>query len=130
MMSTEPRPRSVEVAFWAWSVAAVLLVALGILLITAQAPFAFFRGAGIIGSFAGLAIGYIAGRTRRGDARFCRAGVVLSMLLTVLLAIFAVWLHGVAWAVPGIPLMVGAYAAIRPSATEWLETAESGTDSA
>jgi hypothetical protein len=105
------------VAFWAWSVAAVLLVALGILLITAQA-------------FAGLAIGYIAARTRRGDAQFCRAGVVLSMLLTVLLVIFGVWLHGVAWAAPGIPLMVGAYAAIRPSATEWLETAESGTDSA
>jgi hypothetical protein len=130
MMSTQPRPRSVDVVFWAWSVAAVLLVALGVLLVTAQVPFAFFRGAGIIASFAGLAVGYMAGRTRRGDARFCRAGVALSMLLTVLLVIFAVWLRGVAWALPGIPLMIGAYAAIRPSATEWFEAVESGADNA
>jgi hypothetical protein len=103
---------------------------LGVLLVTSPVPSAFFRGAGIIGSFAGLAVGYMAGRTRRGDARFCRAGVVLSMVLTVLLVIFGVWLHGVAWALPGIPLMVGAYAGIRPSATEWFETVESEKDSA
>jgi hypothetical protein len=80
------RPRAVDTAFWCWLVAAVLTAALG--LITAS------QGAYGIGGLlvaAGLAQGYLAGRTRRGDVRFARAATGLALATVVLLALLLVF---------------------------------------
>jgi hypothetical protein len=126
MTSAQPRPRVVDVAFWAWTASAVMLIVLGILLITAPVPFAFFRGSGIIWSIAGLGIAYLATQMRRGDSRFRRAAIWMAMTLTVLLVLFTLLIHGILWALVGIPLMIGAYAASRPNADEWFDAVESG----
>ena len=119
------RPRIVEAVFWLWLVAAVALVLLGLLLGLhgGNLP-ALFRGAGIIFAVAGLALGFLAGRTRAGDARLRRAAVGLSLALVVLLALFTVMTGGVLWLVPMILTMVGAVLIMRPSAQDWFHTEE------
>lgn len=119
------RPRIVEVVFWLWLVAAVALVLLGLLLAlhSGNLP-ALFRGAGVIFAVAGLALGFLAGRTRAGDSRLRRAAVGLSLALVVLLALFTVMTGGVLWLVPMILTMVGAVLIMRPSAQDWFHTEE------
>src|ERR1700738_1095059 len=104
MTSANPRPRIVDVALWCWATAAVLLILGGLLEITmvkfsdlrnaypASVPdadirslFANYRAVAIVSMVLGMAIGYLAGRTRRGDKRFRRATVALSVAGVVLL---------------------------------------------
>ena len=69
---------------------------------------------------AGLALGYLAGRTRSGHTRYLRAAVALALALVVLLAMFIlVGGGGVLWVLPMILTLVGAILAMRPSAHEW-----------
>jgi peptidoglycan/LPS O-acetylase OafA/YrhL len=99
-------------------------VLLGLLFATSTAP-AFFRGAGVIFLLAGVGLAYLGGRTRRGDSRFRRAAVALSMALVVLLVLFAIQVHGLAWALVAMLVLAGASAATRPSASKWFDAVDS-----
>lgn len=119
------RPRLVEAVFWLWLVAAVTLVLLGLLMALTRGNLpAVYRGAGVIFAVAGLAFGYLAGRTRAGHARFRWAGVGLAVALVVLLALFTLMTGGVLWLIPMILSMVGAVLIMRPSAQDWFHAEE------
>jgi hypothetical protein len=128
MTSAEPRPRIVEVAFWTWVAAAILLVLFGLLIATATAP-VFFRGAGVLFSVAGLALAYLAGRARSGRSRFRWAALALALTLILLVILFEfVWLLGPAWLLIVILLLIGAFAATRDKAQAWFDAVEAGRD--
>ncbi len=127
MTSAQPRPRSVQVAYWAWLVGAVALVLLGLLIATSSAP-AFFRGAGVIFAAGGLGLAYLAARMRRGDPRFRRAAIALAMALVVLLVLFTIQVHGLGWALAAIPVLAGAIAATRQTASDWFDSVDPGRD--
>ncbi len=121
MSAPSQRPRIVNAAFWCWLAAAFLLAALGLLLALNKAPLpVFIRGAAALFAVAGLALGYLAGRTRTGHARYRRAAVALALALVVLLALFMlIGGGGVLWVLPMILALVGAILVMRPSAQEW-----------
>jgi hypothetical protein len=119
------RPRIVDAVFWLWLLAAVSLVVLGMLMALTQGNLPpVFRGAGILFAVAGLALGYLAGRTRAGHARMRRAAVGLALALVVLLALFTLMTGGVLWLIPMILTMVGAVLIMRPSAQDWFHLGE------
>ena len=114
------RPRLVSAAFWCWLAAATLLAALGLLVALNQADLpAFFRGAGALFAVGGLALGFLAGRTRTGHAGFRRAAVGLALALVVVLALFILIGGGVLWVLPMILTLAGAMLIMRPSAQDW-----------
>ncbi len=119
-----PRPRVVEVAFWLLALAALGLIAAGLLVVFSSSPVpAFFRGAGALFAVAGGALAFLAGQTRRGDARFRSATIGLAFALVVLLALFSVFSLGLAWLLIMVAVMVAAVLLLRPAAHEWF-TAE------
>jgi hypothetical protein len=120
------RPRLVDIAFVCWLAAAVSLAALGLLLALNQAHLpVFLRGAGAVLAVAGLALGFLAGRTRAGHAAYRRAAVALSMALVVVLALFILTGGGgVLWVLPMILALAGAVMMMRPSAQHWFATEE------
>jgi hypothetical protein len=128
MTSAHSRPRIVEVAFWCWSVAAVLLIADGLWLFWA-APVTFVRGAGAILLLTGLAVAILAGRTRRGDKRFHRALVALSMALALLLVLFIVMGGPLLGAFIAALLIAGGVLTTREKANAWFEAVDSERDS-
>lgn len=128
MMSANPRPRSVQIAFWAWVAAAVVLVLFGMWLIASTAPL-FVRGVGVILAISALAIGYLAARTRLGDKRFRRAAVALALTLSVLIALLATMSMRPLWLLPMVLLLAGAFAATRSTTDAWFDTVDSGRDS-
>jgi peptidoglycan/LPS O-acetylase OafA/YrhL len=115
------RPRIVNAAFWCWLAAAVLLAALGLLLALNKAHIpVFLRGAAALFVVAGLALGYLAGRTRNGSTRYRRAAVALALAVVLLLALFIlVGGGGILWVLPMILTLAGAILVTRPSAQEW-----------
>jgi hypothetical protein len=116
------RPRIVEAAFWIWLLSSVLLVLFGLLLALSQGNVPpLVRGAGVVYVLAGLALGYLAGRTRGGHAAFRRAGVGLSLAIVVVLAVFSLMSRGLVWLVIMILAMVGAVLIMRPSAQVWFD---------
>jgi hypothetical protein len=120
-----PRPRVVEAVFWLWLLAAIALVLLGLLMALTRGNLpTVYRGAGILFAVAGLALGYLAGRTRAGRLRPRRAAVGLSLALVVLLALFTLLTGGILWLIPMILTMVGAVLIMRPSAQVWFHTEE------
>ena len=126
MTSAEPRPRIVEVAFWTWVAAAILLGCFGILIATSNAP-AFFRAAGVVFLVAGLTLGYLAQRARNGQSGFRWAAVVLALTLISLVILFEiVWMLGLAWLAIVVLLLIGSFAATRDTASAWYDAAESG----
>lgn len=122
MTPTEPRPRLVTAAFWLWLLAAIGLILTGLTLILSPAAIpGFFRGAGALWVFSGLAVGFFAGRTRLGDARFRRAAVALSVALVLLLAVFSLMSRGLLWLVIMILLLVASTLILRPVAASWFD---------
>lgn len=125
MSAPSPRPRAVTAAFWVWVVGAVLLLVLGMLLALNPAHLPpFLRGAGVVFAVAGLALGFVAGRTRSGDTRFRRAAVGLALPLVVLLALFILIGGGILWVLPMVLTLVGAVLVMRASAQEWFPSEE------
>ncbi len=119
-----PRPLVVEIAFWLLVVAALGLTAAGLLLVFSSSSIAaFFRGAGVLFAVAGAALAFLAGRTRRGEARFRSAAIGLAVPLVVVLAVFFLFSRGLAWLLIMVVIMVAAVLLLRPTAHEWF-TAE------
>ena len=120
--STE-RPRVVEVAFWLLALAGLALIASGLMLVLSQAAVpSFFRGFGVLFALAGTALAYLAGRTRRGDARFRGATVGLALALVGLLALFSLISRGWVWLLIMAVVKVAAVLLTRPSAHDWFGT--------
>ena len=134
-----PRPRTVDIAFWLLIVGAVLLVINGLMAATLnfegaravadasmsdaklQSYITFQRGAGILSIAVGVAVGFLAGKTRKGDPRFKRATIAFAVSVTVLVVAAAVvvkLVHLLAL-MAVLPIVFGALALTRPAATAW-----------
>ena len=117
-----PRPRLVDAAFWCWLAASILLLAFGLLMATTRGEFPLsLRGFGVLFAVGGLAMGFLAGRSRAGDPRFRRAALALGLGLVVLLALFSVATRGAIWLLIMILVMVGVVLMMRPAARSWYE---------
>ena len=121
------RPRSSTPRSGAGWSAAISLVALGLLIALNRAPPAGLpprRGA--LFAVAGLALGYLAGRARAGDARFRRAAVALALALVVVAGAVRAdrWRRRPVCCMPMILTLVGAVLIMRPPAAEWFLTEE------
>ncbi|GAC1407139.1 MAG: hypothetical protein NVS4B6_21830 [Mycobacterium sp.] len=117
MTAPQSRPRVVNAAFWCWLVAALLLIVGGLFAAFVPLP-PVYRGAGVITAVAGAAMAYLAGRSRDGDIRFRRAAVVLSLTITVLVALSAIFgvVH-LLTLVSVLPLIAGTVLNTRPAAS-------------
>lgn len=120
------RPGSVTAAFWCWLIAAVLMAAFGMLLLSVTTA-TFFKVAAILLIVVGLAQGYLAGRTGSGLKRFSNAGAGLALasvvFLAVLLIIGAVAILGVLIVAFIMALLIaGTVSSQRPSSQKWYET--------
>ena len=119
------RPRIVDTAFWIWLVASITLVVLGLLMGLSRDNIpAYFRGAGALFAVAGLALGFLAGRTRAGHAKWRRAAAGLSFAVVALLALFTLTSGGALWLIPMVLTMVGGVLIMRPSAQDWFDQQE------
>ena len=117
------RPRIVDAVFWIWLVSAISLVLMGLFVALTPGNLPpLFRGAGVLFGLAGLALGFLAGRTRLGHAGFRRAAVGLSLAFVLLLALFALMTQGALWLIPMMLTMVGAVLIMRPSAQNWFDS--------
>jgi fatty acid desaturase len=137
--SLPSRPRVVEIGFWVLIAGAVLLILGGLLAATVSYETArsaidvevsdaqlrsyltLYRGMGIGSVLSGGALAFLAGRSRRGDARFRRATVALALVIALLLVLLAAGL-GVGQPVmllSLVPIAVGTIMLTRPSAAAW-----------
>ncbi|MGV9798305.1 hypothetical protein ACWDTP_09615 [Mycobacterium sp. NPDC003449] len=86
------QPLAATVGFCFWLVAAVLLIVGGMIAASASLPgldTAVFRGTGVLTAVAGVAMAFLAGRSRSGDPRFRRAAIALSLAIVVVAAVTA-----------------------------------------
>lgn len=117
------RPRVVNVAFWCWLAAAILLIAGGLLTATVDLPGlpGVFRAIGVLSAAVGVAIALLAGKTRRRDPRFRRAALALSLATVVVIALIPV-LGGVMHVLSLLgllPLIAAVVCITRPEAQKW-----------
>lgn len=138
---TPSRPRIVEVGFWMLIAGAVLLIVGGLLAATVSYDTArsaigaevsddrlhsyltFYRGIGIGSVLAGGGLAFLAGRARRGDARFRRATIGLALAIAVVLIFLAA---GAGVGQPVIllsllPIAAGTVILTRRSANAWFQ---------
>ncbi len=121
------RPRTITAAFWCWVAAGVLTAAFGMLLATQSSPGTplFVQLAGVLFVGVGLAQGYLAGRARKGQKRFARAGVGLAMASVILLAallLFGASILGIAIvAAIMILLITGSALNQRATSQQWFD---------
>jgi hypothetical protein len=118
MTAPQPRPRVVTAAFWCWVVAALLLVVGGMIAASVTELPAAYRGLGVLTALAGAGMAFLAGRARNGDTRYRRAGIALSLVIVVLVAIAGV-LRGpihVLTLLAVLPLVAGTVLITRPAA--------------
>jgi hypothetical protein len=133
------RPRVVDGAFWCFMVAAVVIIVGGLMASTATFDVAraalpasmyddqvrsyltIYRSTGIGAVLAAGALAFLAGRARRGDARFRLATLGLAFAIVVVIGLLAI---GVGVAQPVIllglfPVLIGALLLVQPSARTW-----------
>lgn len=80
------------VGFCFWLVASVLLIVGGMIAASVSLPgldSALFRGTGVLIALAGLAMAFLAGRSRSGDPRYRRAAIALSLAILVIVLLTA-----------------------------------------
>jgi hypothetical protein len=131
--SPQNRPRIVDVAFWCWIVAALLLIVGG--LITASVSIAGFplvvRVAGVLSVVIGAAVAFLAGRSRNGDVRFRRALIALTLALIVVIGLgsaLGLLVVHILTLVALLPLIAGMVCITRPDAAAWFATPQEQTD--
>ena len=131
--SPQNRPRIVDAAFWCWIAAALLLIVGG--LITASVSIVGFpmvvRVGGVLSVVIGVAVAFLAGRSRNGDVRFQRALIALSLVVIVVIGLgTAVGLLVVHFLtlVALLPLIAGMVCMTRPDAAAWFASPQEKTD--
>jgi peptidoglycan/LPS O-acetylase OafA/YrhL len=103
-----------------------MLIVGGLMAASVSIPVAY-RGAGVVTALAGAGMAYLAGRTRRGDVRFRRAAIALSLTIVVLASLLgaSATLLGGAVAtltlVAVFPLIAGTILIPRPAAASWAD---------
>ena len=135
------RPRVVDLSFWCFMVGAVIMIVGGLMALTTTYEVAraaipdtvsdedvrnyltIYRGTGIGSVLAAGALAFLAGRARRGDARFRLATLALAFATLVVLGLLAL---GIGVAQPLIllgllPVVIGALLAVQPSARQWYQ---------
>ncbi|AMT72601.1 hypothetical protein [Mycobacteroides immunogenum] len=145
MTPKQPRPRSVDVAFWFWVVSAAALFLNGLAGVTqrydavraAAKPeltdedvhnlVTYFRAWGVLCIVLAAAIAFLAGRTRQGDKRYRRALIALS-LVSVLgaIAMASSGSVGPLLLIAALALIVANVLIIRPVAQEWFDGDDHG----
>lgn len=136
------RPRLVDVAFWCFIVAAVVMIVGGLMASTASFEAAraaidpsvgddevrsyltVYRVSGMGAVVAAGVLTFLAGRARRGDARFRLATLGMAFAIVVVVGLLAA---GVGVAQPLIllsllPVLVGAVLLTLPAARIWYES--------
>ena len=125
-MSESPlgRPTTVAGAFYCWVAAAVLVAALGLLFVSGQSGLAP-KLIGLILILVGLVLAFLADRARRGDIRFARAALGLSMSAVAFLGLLTLvlmwWFAVVAIVVIVLLLIGGAVLNQRRTSQRWYE---------
>lgn len=137
--SPPSRPRVVDLAFWCFIGAAVIMIVGGLMASTATYDSArsaipttvsddqvrnyltIYRFTGIGAAVAAVALAFLAGRARRGDARFRLALLGLAFATFVVIGLLAI---GMGVAQPVIllglfPLLIGILLIVQPSARTW-----------
>ena len=137
--SSSSRPRVVDLAFWCFIGAAVIMIVGGLMASTATYDSArtaipttvsddqvrnyltIYRFTGIGAAVAAVALAFLAGRARRGDARFRLALLGLAFATFVVVGLLAI---GMGVAQPVIllglfPLLIGILLIVQPSARTW-----------
>lgn len=136
------RPRLVDAAFWCFVGGAVIMIIGGLMSATAtyeaaraaidatvaddqvRSYLTVYRVTGIGSAVAGAGLAFLAGRARRGDARFRLATLGLAFAVVVVVGLLAV---GIGVAQPLIllallPILVGVVLLTRPAARTWYES--------
>jgi hypothetical protein len=151
MSPTQPtptsRPRAVDIAFWLSLLGSVLAIVGGSLGLTRSfttSPDSFATslteaqvhqilvlhgGVGAVFIVAGLALGFLAGRTRNGDKRFRRALAALAaalVLLVFVVALLAPYALEIIALISVIPIAVAATLYTRPGAAAWFDAVDHG----
>ncbi|ABM11687.1 MULTISPECIES: hypothetical protein [Mycolicibacterium] len=135
------RPRIVDIAFWCFIAGAVIMIVGGLMALTAtydaarsaipptvsdeqvRSYLTIYRFSGIGSVLAAGALAFLAGRARRGDARFRLATLALGFAAVVVVGMLAI---GVGVAQPLIllgllPVLIGALLLVQPSARLWFQ---------
>ena len=126
--SPEPsnRPRNIEIGFWCWFGGAILVALLGLLTL-GQGGFVFVYVVGALLVGVGLAMGFLAGRARRGQERFASAGAGLAMASVAFLAVLLLLGAGIAAivivAVAMVLMITGTVQMRSAKSREWFEGA-------
>ncbi|MGV0737059.1 hypothetical protein ABQF35_09660 [Mycobacterium syngnathidarum] len=106
-MPSSPTLRRTTIVFGCWLVGAVLLMAGGMLAVSASPPGVnamLYRGIGALVALGGLGMAFLAGRSRSDDPRYRRAAVALSLAIVVLVLLTGL---NVLVLVALLPLIVG-----------------------
>lgn len=144
MTPEQPRPRSVDVAFWFWVVSAAALFLNGLAGVRTDFDMAravkpaltdgqvrdlvtFSRAWGVLCIVLAAGIAFLAGRTRQGDKRYRRALIALS-LVSVLgaIAMASSGSVGPLLLIAALALIVANVLIIRPVAQEWFDGDDHG----
>lgn len=145
MTAEQPRPRSVDVAFWFWVVSAAALFLNGLAGVTQRYDavraaarhgltdedvrnlVTYFRAWGALCILLAAGIAFLAGRTRQGDKRYRRALIALSVV-SVLGAIVMASSGSVGplLLIAALSLIVANVLIIRPAAQEWFDEGDHG----
>lgn len=136
------RPRLVDIAFWCFIVGAVIMIVGGLMAgatdyDTARAvlPSTFsddqvqnyltlYRASGIGSAVAGVALAFLAGRTRRGDGRFRLAllGLVFATFVVVVMLALGFGVAQPVVLLSLLPVLVGSALLTMPAARSWFES--------
>ncbi|MGW4099907.1 MULTISPECIES: hypothetical protein [unclassified Mycobacterium] len=113
-MSSLPASRRATIVFSCWLVGAVLLIAGGMLAVSASPPGGnamLYRGIGALVALAGLGMAFLAGRSRSDDPRYRRAAIALSLAIVVLVLLTGL---NILVLVSLLPLIVGTGLSVLP----------------
>lgn len=137
--SPPSRPPVVDAAFWCFVGGAVLLIVGGLMASTAgfedaraYLPSSFtdeqvrnyltlYRGTGMGSVVAGVALAFLAGRARRGDARLRLATLGLAFAIVVVIALMAIGVgfRSLIVLVSLLPILIATVLITRPAARDW-----------
>ncbi|BAX99446.1 hypothetical protein MSTE_04152 [Mycobacteroides stephanolepidis] len=145
MTPDRPRPRIVDVAFWFWVVSSAALFLNGLAGVTqsydavraAAKPeltdadvrnlVTYFRAWGVLCILLAAGIAFLAGRTRRGDKRYRRALITLSVVSVLgAIAMAGSGSVGPLLLIAALSLIVANVLIIRPTAQNWFDGDEHG----